>query len=91
MKQFERAVSDVLKHEYIYTDDSFAADARVTALLEKAHDAARLLADLFYNHEPAEIIAFQIQLVIDHLCEITGEISPDDVLNSIFSRFCIGK
>jgi tRNA modification GTPase len=46
---------------------------------------------LLENNEPAEITAFELQSLIDSLSEITGEISPDDVLDSIFSRFCIGK
>ena len=28
---------------------------------------------------------------LDYLGEVTGEVTPDDVLGSIFSRFCVGK
>ena len=28
---------------------------------------------------------------LDFLCEVTGEVTPDDILGSIFSRFCVGK
>ncbi|MCB0549344.1 MAG: hypothetical protein KDD19_17330, partial [Phaeodactylibacter sp.] len=32
-----------------------------------------------------------IRAALHHLGEITGEISTDDLLGNIFSRFCIGK
>jgi tRNA modification GTPase len=28
---------------------------------------------------------------LDSLGEVTGEVTPDDVLGSIFSHFCVGK
>ena len=38
-----------------------------------------------------EFISIDLRNAIDHLSEITGEISTDDILNNIFSSFCIGK
>ena len=38
-----------------------------------------------------ELIAIDIRDAMASLAEITGEISTDDILNNIFSRFCIGK
>jgi tRNA modification GTPase len=38
-----------------------------------------------------ELLAFEIREAIHHLGSITGEITTDDLLSSIFTRFCIGK
>lgn len=38
-----------------------------------------------------DFIAMDIRQALQHLGEITGEIHTDDLLDSIFSRFCIGK
>lgn len=38
-----------------------------------------------------DFIAIDIRKALHHLGEITGEIHTDDLLESIFSRFCIGK
>ncbi len=38
-----------------------------------------------------ELAAIDMRSAIDHLSEITGEITSDDILNNIFSDFCIGK
>ena len=38
-----------------------------------------------------EFIAIDMQNAIEWLSEITGEITTDDILNNVFSKFCIGK
>jgi tRNA modification GTPase len=38
-----------------------------------------------------EVLAFEVRQAIESLGEIIGEVVTDDILNSIFSRFCIGK
>jgi tRNA modification GTPase len=52
--------------------------------LRRAHEAV-----LF--EEPAEILALQLRGGLDELGEIVGAIYTDDLLDRIFSRFCIGK
>jgi tRNA modification GTPase len=84
-------LASVLSREVPGYENSFAADARVIILLEKGSESARAVIQLLKEGAPAEITAFELQSVIDSLSGITGEITPDDVLGSIFSRFCIGK
>jgi tRNA modification GTPase len=38
-----------------------------------------------------EFAAVDVREAIRHLAEITGEVTSEEILNSIFSRFCIGK
>ncbi|HLX21824.1 MAG TPA: tRNA uridine-5-carboxymethylaminomethyl(34) synthesis GTPase MnmE, partial [Usitatibacter sp.] len=38
-----------------------------------------------------ELVAEELRLAQDSLAQITGEVSSDDLLGAIFSRFCIGK
>lgn len=38
-----------------------------------------------------ELIALDFRRAINHLGEIIGAVTTDDILNSIFSRFCVGK
>jgi tRNA modification GTPase len=38
-----------------------------------------------------DFVAMDIRHALAYLGEITGEISTEDLLDSIFSRFCIGK
>ena len=39
----------------------------------------------------ADLLSEDIRQVIHHLGTITGEITNDDILSQIFSKFCIGK
>jgi len=41
--------------------------------------------------EPLEFIAFELREALFHLGEVTGETSTEEILNDIFSKFCIGK
>ena len=41
--------------------------------------------------EPGEILALELRLALDQLGEMVGAIYTDDLLDRIFSRFCIGK
>ena len=54
---------------------------------EALQDAKRALA----MHLSGDLISEDIRRIIRHLGEITGDITSDDILQRIFSKFCIGK
>jgi tRNA modification GTPase len=54
------------------------------AHLKNAHHAA-----LF--DEPAELFALELRLALDQIGEMAGAVYTDDLLDRVFSRFCIGK
>ncbi|MFN3478810.1 MAG: tRNA uridine-5-carboxymethylaminomethyl(34) synthesis GTPase MnmE [Thermodesulfovibrionales bacterium] len=43
------------------------------------------------NSQPKEIIALSLREGLDHLGEIVGAVTTEDILNRVFSEFCIGK
>ena len=43
------------------------------------------------NKSNIDLLALDIKYALNHLGEITGEISNDEILGNIFSKFCIGK
>lgn len=43
------------------------------------------------NNAGHELIAISIQQALHSLGEVTWEVSIEDLLENIFSRFCIGK
>ncbi|MFW5769808.1 MAG: tRNA uridine-5-carboxymethylaminomethyl(34) synthesis GTPase MnmE [Spirochaetota bacterium] len=87
----EKKIVSVVQRDFVHHKNSFLADFRMLSLLQKALQTSDNLKKLFQEKEPPEIAAFELQSMIDYMSAITGEITPDDVLNSIFSRFCIGK
>lgn len=54
---------------------------------EALHDARRAL----HMGLSGDLVSEDIRRVLHHLGEITGAITSDDILQSIFSKFCIGK
>jgi tRNA modification GTPase len=89
--ELKRALETLLREEFTPADKGFIADIRIIRLLEEGREAAGRVVNLVETGGPAEIIAFELGTLMELLAEITGEITPDDVLDSIFSRFCIGK
>lgn len=55
---------------------------------QKALTSAHIALD---DNLSAELISEDIRQVLHHLGEITGEVTSDDILHTIFSKFCIGK
>jgi tRNA modification GTPase len=43
------------------------------------------------NEVPGDLLALDIRRCLHYISEITGDISNEDVLDFIFSKFCIGK
>jgi tRNA modification GTPase len=70
-------------------EPSLALNARHVAAIGEARAAlARAAGDASHS---AELLAFELRQALDALGRIGGEVSPDDVLGLVFSRFCIGK
>ena len=65
-----------------------ATRLRHRELLSEAH--TRLCAALAHRHAP-ELAAEDVRLAGRALDRITGRIDPEDVLDRVFSSFCIGK
>lgn len=70
--------------------------AVVTALrhrtgLVKAMEALRGASESIQNHLSPEFIALDLRGALDALGDIVGATTTDDILDHVFSRFCIGK
>ncbi|HIC91523.1 MAG TPA: tRNA uridine-5-carboxymethylaminomethyl(34) synthesis GTPase MnmE [Syntrophaceae bacterium] len=69
----------------------FVPNTRHKIAIGKALHALERARDELINGIPPELIAVDIQTSLDHLGEVIGVTTPDDVLDRIFSQFCIGK
>lgn len=94
----QRVGLDVLREELLRvsgTDDltsrMIVTNARhYDALLRAAVAVDRVVASMQVDLS-ADLLAVDVREAISCLSEITGDISSDDILGTIFSRFCIGK
>ncbi|MFT3910416.1 MAG: tRNA uridine-5-carboxymethylaminomethyl(34) synthesis GTPase MnmE [Ferruginibacter sp.] len=75
----------------INTESTIVTNARHHAALQEVD---RSLADIkagLDSAEPGDLLALDIRRCLHYISEITGDISNEDVLDFIFSKFCIGK
>jgi tRNA modification GTPase len=59
--------------------------------LNRGLDAVARLRGAAGSGVPLECLAMELRETLSALGEITGETTPDEILEQIFSRFCIGK
>jgi tRNA modification GTPase len=79
------------RNSQIATNNSIVSNIRHYEALVKANEALSNAQDGLTNKISGELVAFDLRDALEHLGSITGEVSNEEVLGSIFSRFCIGK
>ena len=72
-------------------DTSTVTNARHYESLLKCRKSLEEVLEALSSKLSTDLIAQDIRYALHHLGEITGEITTDDLLENIFSKFCIGK
>jgi tRNA modification GTPase len=73
------------------TEGTIITNARHYAALKEVMQSLQDVQSGFDNNIPSDLIALDIRHCLYYLGEITGEITTEDKLDYIFSKFCIGK
>lgn len=73
------------------TEDTIVTNARHYEALQQVNDSLSDIKNGLDNDLPGDLLALDIRRCLYYLGEITGEISNEDKLDYIFSKFCIGK
>ena len=79
-------LSEIEKSDYTYI-----SNARQIALLKKCLDIINDIRCELDMDIPVDLMQINIQLLWETLGEITGQVYKDDLLDEIFSKFCLGK
>ena len=66
-------------------------NVRHKSALEKTNEALMNILETIALGMPMDLMAVDIKDALDSLSEVTGEISSEDLLDHIFSNFCVGK
>ena len=73
-------------------NNAIVSNARHAEALQNARQALQQVLKGISLHISGELLAADIRRALAHLASITGaEVTPDDLLGNIFSKFCIGK
>ncbi|WP_257668672.1 tRNA uridine-5-carboxymethylaminomethyl(34) synthesis GTPase MnmE [Parapedobacter tibetensis] len=73
------------------TDDVLVTNIRHVEALQKTSESLEKVLHGIDNPVTSDFLAMDIRQALHHLGEITGSVSTDDLLENIFSKFCIGK
>lgn len=73
------------------TGQVIVSNARHFNALKEAEESLERVNYSLSNDIPTDLVAMDIRQCLHHLGEITGNINTEDLLDSIFSNFCIGK
>ena len=66
-------------------------NVRHAASLKKAYESSKKVLDGLEVDLPPDLLAIELQAALDYLGDIVGQTTTEDVLDKIFSEFCIGK
>ena len=91
MEQLQEALVRITMTREADNEDIIITNARHYEALIRAHEALTRVQQGIEANISGEFISLDIHDATDALAEITGEISSQEILNNIFSKFCIGK
>lgn len=74
-----------------FNDEIYITNARQKAAMERALSSIRLVKDGIVNEMPEDFLSIDLLNAYESLGEITGESVGEDLINEIFSKFCMGK
>lgn len=74
-----------------HNDSVMVSNIRHYEALCRAHQALERVGQGLQDGLSGELLALDLHDALDALGEITGQVSSQEVLNTIFERFCIGK
>ena len=72
-------------------NDVIITNLRHKNLISKAIENVKKARNTVKENMPIDIIAIFVKDILEDLGNITGEVVTDDIINEIFSKFCLGK
>ena len=72
-------------------NDVIITNLRHKNLISKAIENVKKARTTVKENMPIDIIAIFVKDILEDLGNITGEFVTDDIINEIFSKFCLGK
>lgn len=92
LDSLKKTIIDMFKLDEIKSKNyNFLSNARQSSLVSSALNSIKEAMKSVENEVPLEMIATDIKEAYDTLGEIIGETYKDELLDELFSNFCLGK
>ncbi len=88
----EEAIEEMFFHgEISFNDEIYITNERQLLCLKNALEALKLVKEGINLQMPEDFLSIDLQNAYEALGQITGESIGEDLINEIFSKFCMGK
>ena len=91
IEELKERIYHVTVNKPVNTDNTIVTNARHLQSLQQIKKSVNEILLGLDNQLPGDLLAIEIRTCLFHLGEITGEVTNEDKLDFIFSKFCIGK
>jgi tRNA modification GTPase len=91
MEELKQKLVSLFDTRTVNTTDTIVTNSRHVSSLNKAFAALNKVNEGLATNIQSDFLALDIRYALEALGEITGQVTNDDLLGNIFSKFCIGK
>lgn len=91
INELKQKIYDIVIDENIMSSNVILTNSRHINALDRALDSINQVIESLNNNDALELITVDINNVWLALGEITGETNNEEIINSIFMNFCVGK
>ncbi len=81
----------LISESNMYNSNILTTNVRHYEAMKKSVAAIKAAKENLVNESPTDIVAIDIRESLHYLGEITGEVTTEEILSNVFSKFCIGK
>ncbi len=90
--KLKEKISEMFSLEKINSSDfTYLSNARQIALIKECINISKDIDISLKNNDPVDLIETNIKILWNKLGEIIGETYKEELLDEIFSKFCLGK
>ena len=92
IEELKNKITEMYNLEEIESKDAtYLTNARGLSLLKQAQEIITEVNRGIKNQEPIDMIEIDLKRIWELLGEITGETYQEELINQLFSQFCLGK
>lgn len=91
IEDLKQMLYDIAVGDKLSDNHTMVTNIRHVEALQKTRTALNSVAHGLDNPVTSDFLAMDIKQALHYLGEITGQVTTDDLLENIFSKFCIGK
>ena len=92
IEDFNRIINDMfLSGSLAFNDEVYITNQRQKNSIRNAYDSILLVKKSIEDEMPEDFFSIDLMNAYESLGQVTGDAIEDDLVNKIFSKFCMGK